>query len=310
MPPPKESKGILLESGTNEVEFLRFTISSENYGINVGKVRQIVEFKNYYIVPPPEPTPGVVGTTKYREKAITIINLQEVLGLAPSTADSVKRLILICEFNNYTCGLLMDSVLGITRCSWQDFHPMAQTSLHKGPAAVVGVITVKEQMYPILDIESIIGMLVPETSIEHFSDQVQKTLPELRQSVRVLYCEDSPTVQRMVMKTLTEAGYKSVQVCANGADGVNYIETHGAQNIDLIISDIEMPKMDGLAFCKAVRARPELKTVPFVFFSSMVNSEMQEKCSSVGGDAAFSKPQIHEIVAKIDKLLGERLPQK
>ena len=109
-------------------------------------------------------------------------------------------------------------------------------------------------------------------------------------------------MQRVLVTSLQKAGYQSVKLFSTGADALAYLSSDPPPAVDVIISDIEMPKMDGLTFCKRLRDNPNFESVPFFFFSSTVTDEMRQKCASVGGSNAFSKPEVVQLVTAVDGL--------
>lgn len=299
----ERGKGILLESGTNEVEFLRFGCAGQSYGINVAKVSQILLFKPELLTKVPMRPRSMLGTVDYRGRSIPVIDLAEYLEL-PLPDQDKQRLLLVTQFNQHVTGFVVDNVDGIVRCSWTEFVPLEDQVFGDGGSNVVGTVTVADVLMLILDVEVILGTLIPTSSISQYSDKVAKSASLDRSKIRVLYCEDSPTVQKILIKTLREAGFEKIEVFPNGAEGYERIKSIGANGVDIILSDIEMPRMDGLALCKAVRELSDFKSTPFVFFSSMVDDQMKRKCEQVGGQAAFAKPEVQLIVDCIDRLMS------
>ncbi len=306
---PKENtplSGILTESGTNEVEFLLFHLGAQRYGINVGKVRQILLFNRDKVAHLPGLPPAILGLMPFRENTISIIDLREMLSVpAEQRVVSARDLLLVAELNLRTVGFVVDSVDKIERLGWERFEPIGQTTCAGGSGSVVGTVTLKDGIVVILDLETIMGSLDPTMNVDHYASEIAPSTID-RGSVRILYCEDSAIVQKALVRTLESAGFTQVQLFPTGLAGLEYLEKNPSANVDIIISDIEMPQMDGLTFCRKVHELKTFQKVPFVFFSSMINAQMEEKCRSVGGDACYSKPQIPLIVTAIEQLLQEK----
>jgi two-component system chemotaxis response regulator CheV len=305
----QKRSGILLESGTNEVEFLRIAVGKGQYGINVGKVCQIMVYEEDKVSIPPHGLPGFLGLIQFRKKPIATYDLLTLLGRPASEISSTRRLLLVCEFNKKTIGYVIDTVHGIHRASWKEFCPLDQAGFSSDEQSVVGTITVDEQIVMILDLEAMMGRLDPSMGTEAFEAQIEaaESTGIDRSKLRVLYCEDSPVVQKVLLKALTKGGLNNFQVFGTGRAGLDWITTHKPEDIDIIISDIEMPGMDGLTLCREVKALPEWKDKPFIVFSSMVNDQMKERCRTVGVDVSLAKPEAHLIVETIDRLaLGRR----
>lgn len=297
-------RGILLEVGTNEVEFLLFRLGTLHYGINVGKVCQITLFDESKVVPLPHSPKDLLGVMKFRERTISLIDLKSYLGVS-SASTSAHRLLLVAEFNQRTIGFVIDAVERIERCTWKQFVPVTDTIAGASTNCVVGTVTLGETIIMILDLETIMSTIDPSMSIDAYADQITKNTDYARSKVSILHCEDSAVVQKTLLKTLETAGFRKFYTFPTGAEGLAFLNQPNAPKVDIILSDIEMPKMDGLTFCKNVRDNPLYKDLPFVFFSSMINEQMEQKCKGVGGDACFSKPQIHMIVDAIENLVKQ-----
>ncbi len=170
---------------------------------------------------------------------------------------------------------------------------------------MVGTIIIDDEIVMILDLEAMMGRIDPSMGTDAFEAQISPSnSAELdRSHLKVLYCEDSVVVQKVLLKALTKGGLKNFKVFGTGKEGLAWITSHQSEEVDIIISDIEMPGMDGLTLCREIKALPAWKDKPFIVFSSMVNDQMKEKCQSVGANAALSKPEAHLIVEAIDRLL-------
>jgi two-component system chemotaxis response regulator CheV len=166
---------------------------------------------------------------------------------------------------------------------------------------------INEDMIPIIDVELVLTELIPSAGLD---EEIEFTQEELtpkgvdREKVNLIYCEDSVIVQRVLSKVLKAAGYTNLKMYPNPTEALESLKNENSQKVDLIISDIEMPRMDGLTFCKELRGINRYKNTPFVFFSSTVSEEMKRKCASVGGNRAFSKPEIKQVISSLDELVS------
>ncbi len=303
----EKEKGILLDAGTNEVEFLKFHLDNQCFGVNVAKVIQIVAWREIKHTRVPEQHPSLIGTALFREHTIPVYDLRKLLG-RPEQSVSFEgridtRLLLVCHFNRKTYGFLVDSVSGIDRVSWNQFAPMTQDTYFAETQSVVGTVVLDDQLIMILDFEAIMSMVDPDVSAERFSDNLSGNSTFDRSKVKVLYCEDSPTVRKIALDVLLKAGFSDVVTMKNGLDGWKFLNTEPGKEIDVLVTDIEMPQMDGLTLCKTLKAKPEFAKLPVIFFSSLVSEEMKIKCQSVNGDAYFSKPEVHLVATAIDQLV-------
>jgi two-component system, chemotaxis family, chemotaxis protein CheV len=296
--------GILLKSGTNEVEFLVINIGKHLYGINVSKVRTIQVYDSTLVSPVPHQKPELLGLMPYRDLTISIVDLKINLAVNGVRDSTQPRLLLVTEFNNRTTGFVVDGVSRIERCSWEGFEPITDSCCNTTDGGIVGTVKLPEGLVIILDLESIIGALDPSMSIENYARDIEK--PTIaRDGIRIVHCDDSVVIRKLVYKILVDAGFPAPVQFDNGADTLDYINKTGETSANIIISDIEMPRMDGLALCKNLKDSDVTKRIPLLFFSSMINKQMLEKCRSVGGDGAFSKPQINFLVNEIETLLQQ-----
>lgn len=124
----------------------------------------------------------------------------------------------------------------------------------------------------------------------------------------MLLAEDSPTIRKAIKSNLVQAGYTQVTAAPNGSEAWSMLEAsvvdEGAKPFTLIVTDIEMPQMDGLHLCKRIKEHPQLGNLPVVVFSSLVSDTNLKKCKAVGADAAITKPQMDRLVALLDQLLA------
>lgn len=301
----KKQEGVLLEVGTNEVEFLRFSLAGQVFGINVSKIRQVMVFQSELVVPIPGTPEVVLGQYSYRGDPIPVIDLSKHLKKGvPESKD--RRLFLVCEFSLTKVAFVVDGVDRIVRCSWESFKPLEQSTFGESSASIVGTIFIKDEMVPVVDIEAVLAELIPSSGIDGvvLSDEDKNAGNLDKSSVSIVYADDSPIVRKALLGYLNQAGFERVKTFNNGHEALSYMLQEGRPPVDLVISDIEMPRMDGLTFCKNLKAAPGCAKIPLIFFSSTVTEEMQRKCQQVGGDRAYSKPEIKKIVRAISELLG------
>lgn len=301
MSPSPTKQSILLETGTNEVEFLLVTIGGQRYGINVSKVCQIVQFDQSKVSEIPSNFAEMLGILVFRNETISVIDLS--MHLKRQTISGVPRLLIVTEFNMRRIGFVVDGVDKIDRASWKEFEPLSGTSASQEGSAILGTVNRPDGLVLILDLESIMAGLDPSMDIS----ECQKNMPSAsikRDAVRILHCEDSPLIQKMVLQALKNGGFVSVQQVGNGKEALELL-ARGTEGIDVIISDIEMPMIDGLTLCKQLREDRQYDRIPILFFSSLINDQMAVRCKQVGADAAFSKPQLGSIVEKIEDLVAQ-----
>ena len=288
---------ILLESGTNEFELVEFLIQDEqkvhNFGINVAKVREII--KTPKIVDVPKAHPCIEGIADLRGKIIPMINLPKWLEIP--TIKPLEK-VIITEFNNTTNGFLVNNVTRIYRISWKDLMQPEELNYEDKKNCVTSIAKIEDKMILILDFEKIVGDIFPEL---YFTEEKTR-LSKIDRKIRTLIAEDSTVIRKLVNKALKDAGY-IVSVASNGEDAYNQLleilqkaKTEGKSikdYIDILITDLEMPKMDGAHLIKKVREIPEFEELPIIVFSSMGTEENKRKLEKLGANDFISKPDVN-----------------
>lgn len=291
---------ILLESGTNELEVLEFMVGSQSFGINIAKVNEIMNYQP--MIPVPDSPPEFEGVFTPRDTVISVIDLHKVLN--KESPDPDHDLLIICHFNQMDVGFHVSSVKGIQRISWEDIEKPPRISGDGSHNIATGIAKLSDRIILILDFEKIVSdinrsaVIDPSGIMENGADKSDK---------HIVIAEDSPFLNTLIQNTLADAGYKNVVSFDNGKDAWDYISGHkqlGGNILDQIsclISDIEMPKMDGHHLTKLIKDDDVLKAIPVFLFSSLINEQMRIKGESVGADAQFSKPQIGNLINYINE---------
>lgn len=293
---------ILLESGTNELEILEFSVGGNYYGINVSKVREILP----YSAPTPVPNthPAVEGVFMPRGEIITIVNLSKSLGLNLPTENS--DMYIITNFNKLNVGFHVQKVHGIHRLSWTQINMPDATINGGGQGVATGIVKLGEKLLVILDFEKIVSDISPETGLR--TSQLDSLQERERNMIPILIAEDSPFLEKMIVDCLNKAGYMNVVKTANGQEAWDILCDYKQRgNLDkyirLVVTDIEMPQMDGHHLTKLIKTDPVLGKLPVVIFSSLINDQMYKKGEAIGADAQLTKPEIGQLVEAIDRLI-------
>ena len=302
-----DKKGILLETGTNEFEIVEFSIGKVNYGINVAKVREVIT--RVPVTSMPQAHPYVDGLFTLRGKAIPLVNLPRCLNI--QTTDEPRN-IIVTEINNYSIGFLVGNVSRIHRISWKEMEPAPEVG---DQSRVVGIIKMSDRIVLLLDFETIIAEINPEinqklTTFEEATEDIKTR----RANVHVVVAEDSAMLRDLLVTTLHDSGYRFVRDFGNGQDAWDYLQGLSKKggkiedHVAIIVSDVEMPKMDGHRLLKLVREDERLKEVPLVLFSSLISEEMRRKGEELGASGQISKPEINQLIGLLDNLVfGEPL---
>jgi len=293
---------ILLENGTNELEVLEFVVDGNSYGINVAKIREIIPYSP--VTPVPNAHPSVEGIFMPRDAMITAIDLRNCLQRGQSQPGG---LFIITSFNKLDIAFHVDAVIGIHRVSWVDIIKPGATVTTVEDGISTGIIKINGKLIIILDFEKIITDINPETGLK--VTEIDALGERENTQVPILIAEDSSLLRKLIVDSLKKAGYDNIIKAENGEEAWEYIvKCKDAGTLDkevhLLITDIEMPLMDGHRLTKLVKSDDETKHIPVIIFSSLVNEEMRRKGEELGADAQLSKPEIGNLVKVIDELLA------
>lgn len=295
---------ILLESGTNELEVVLFNLDDGVFGINVLKVREIINVEPVTKIP--NSHPDVEGVIRLREEVIPVVNLARVLNIKESDDPSQDKFI-ISELNQIKIAFRVHHVSRIHRISWEQIEKPTELSAGE-QAYAIGIIKLEDQMPILLDFEKVVVEIDPDSGVN--VDRLTVLGPRERSTKRIIAAEDSAVLRELLKDTLAEAGYENVVFYEDGQDAWKYLEdlandesTEPTEEVNLVITDIEMPQMDGHHLTKRIKDNPRLSKIPVVIFSSLITNDLFHKGERVGASAQVSKPEIVSLVEKIDELI-------
>jgi len=319
-----EKQAILLESGTNELEIIEFQLRKQrpdgtekisHYGINVAKVREVIrvpETTDY-----PNPQPHLVGVFSLRDNLIPLVDLGGWLGVKTPTAFETKN-VIVTDFNRMANGFLVDSVSRIHRISWEEVESPSQFLESGEQDCVVAVVRREDRLIMILDFEKIISDINPELSMEKYDVKedrkviIDDRMTAKRQANTLLVVDDSAFIRKLIESTLRTSGY-NVIAAKDGADAYEMLQEFElvaeeenlpvSDLVSMVISDVEMPRMDGLHLVKRLREGKTYRTTPIVMFSSIMSDENRNKARSLGANDTMTKPEIGKLVGLVDGYL-------
>jgi len=297
---------ILLETGTNELEILEFIISGNSYAINVAKITELRQAEPIQEMPLAHPC--VEGVFQPRDEVYTVVDLSKYLNLGPSEEPD-KDIFVITNFNQMNIAFHVHTVENIFRISWNDIEK-PDTIIYGGQEGVVtGIAKVNDRIISILDFEKITFDISPETGID--LDTVAAYTGADREQIPIVVAEDSALLRKMLTEALHTSGYSNLSILNNGEEAwehINKIKESGTADIlsevSCLITDIEMPRMDGHRLTKLIKNDPALKEIPVLIFSSLIDENMQKKGFEVGADAQLAKPEIAKLVGIIDEMVS------
>ena len=319
-----DNKGILLEAGTNELEIIEVFIDEVGgyrgyYGINVAKVIKIISLPA--IIKPPNAAHFVTGMFNHRGNVIVLIDM--ALWLGRERREDVTPIAIITEFNRVTSAFLVSGITRIHRTSWSKIKPLDNYMQNFCPA-ITGYINLEDKNVLMLDLERAIGEIDPSLSVPHLQpidkkEGVSESATEgITYPIRVLHADDSGMIRRATKEALESSGDFSVISQVDGSVAWEYLAEMKKQAfdqnkpitdfIDIILTDIEMPQMDGYHLCQKVKSDPILKALPVVLFSSLITEKLLHKGKAVQADAQLSKPNTSELIAKLKEIIKNNAP--
>ncbi|MDL2252571.1 chemotaxis protein [Ruminococcaceae bacterium OttesenSCG-928-I18] len=292
---------ILLESGTNELEIMEFSIAGKQFGINVAKVQEIMKFCP--VNPMQKAHPDIEGVFKPRDEVITVVNLARHLSLGESENPDFD-IFIITNFSQETYAFHVHEVVGINRISWQNLQKPDDIIYGGDEGVATAIAEYDGRLITILDFEKIIREISPKTGIdlEAITERPENHIP-------IVVAEDSMLLSRLVLEGLEKAGYKNVTYTKHGLEAWEYLEEVRKSGkpvkdyVKLVITDIEMPYMDGHHLLKRIREDADFKDIPVVIFSSLINEQAMLKGGQLGATGQFSKPQLAELIDFVDELV-------
>lgn len=297
------SQSVLLDVGTGELEVIVFTVNHNRYCINVLKAREIIQLSE--VRPATDSNKSILGITNVRDKVMTVIDLSYILD-KKSVEKAEGKMALVCEFNRKQMMFAVDNIEGIRRVKWSDIAK--PDALLKGGLSVGNILT-DTGILLMLDFEKII------TDISKEENPYEKSKSEIirkaeRATKKIYMADDSKTIRTLLREVLVASGYKDIHTFDNGKEALDALvkikEKKGNQfkeEVDILITDIEMPILDGHTVTRRIKEDPILSSLPVVIFSSLITDDLYHKGEAVGADCQISKPSIHELVDAVDSLV-------
>ncbi|MDR1156720.1 MAG: chemotaxis protein [Oscillospiraceae bacterium] len=281
---------------------MEFTIAGNIFGINVAKVTEIMKYAP--VKPMPNSHPDVEGVFKPRNMIITVIDLASYMRL--SHRDDFERdMFIITNFNKMNVAFHVHTVEGIHRISWNEIEKPDSTIYGGQEGLATGIAKFHDRLITIIDFEKIVFDISPQSGIQ--MAEIQRLGPRERSEQPIIMAEDSTLLQKMMLEALDAAGYSNVMAFANGQEAWDALQALKTQDgairskVSCVITDIEMPKMDGHRLTKLIKEDGELSQIPVIIFSSLIDEAMRLKGEELGANAQLSKPEIGKLVATVDE---------
>ncbi len=315
---------ILLEAGTNELEIVEFYLEEANsvtgpdgetykgyYGVNVAKVLEIIRLPKITEMPQVS-HPSVLGAFNLRDQIIPLVDLG--VWLKKKRGENEPPKVIVCEFNNVTTAFLVSGVTRIHRISWEAVEAPNRYMSSLASNSITGVVRLEGRIIFILDLEKIVAELNPELGLR-FDENVTW---EAGTQYRALIADDSTLIREMIGDLLHKANFL-VEKTTHGGECWERLqqikkiaETENrpvTDYVQVVISDIEMPNMDGHNLTKRIKEDPILKDIPVILFSSIISDKLRHKGDTVGADDQISKPEITHVAKRAIDLIKSRIAE-
>jgi len=316
---PAASASSILDSSANEFEIIEFLLSGQSFGINVSKVKQIVQFRQELLTCVPNARSSVMGIFLFRGEGISLVDLHEALNVPPEEKGLENALVLVTEFDDETTGFLIDGVNRIHKVSWSSIQPI-NAFLESFGSSFTGSINIEEREILMVDLEHVIAEINPDNDMQARANRItpisKESLGVDPAKLKIAIAEDSSFIRKGMVDSLEKAGFEIAATFDNGLSAFESIkamrdeelaggQTLGAQ-LSLLITDIEMPKMNGISLCKSLRDIGA-GSLPIIVFSSIINKQMTEKCNAAGATAFISKPRMEDLNKTVLEILQKSL---
>jgi len=286
-------------AGTNQMELLLFHVgTSEVFGINVFKVREVMKFPTLTRLP--EADPRVEGMANIRGTTVPVIGLTQIItGLISGQSSELSEgqgKLIVTEYNTSLQAFHVAGVDRILRLSWTQIKSPPPLVRNNTKGAVTAVAMLDDgRMVLILDVEKILAEMSPKSDEEVFAGV--EIRPEVKNK-RALFADDSAVARTQIRKTLERLGISYVQATTGQeawdrlleiADKAASLGKSVRDEIQMVLSDIEMPDMDGFSLTKHIRADPRFMEMPVILHSSLTGTCNKEKGKAVGASGYVTK---------------------
>ncbi|GHU46591.1 chemotaxis protein CheV [Clostridia bacterium] len=296
-----------VDSGTNELQLLEFLVGDEFFGINIAKVSEIMIFTDVTKVP--SSPDAVEGVFMHRDKLVTVVDLHKILGI--SLPAETRGLFIVCDFQQLSIAFHVTSVDGIQRLSWGQIEKPPAVTDGNGENIATGIAKMESRIVMILDFEKIVCDLNhgKEFDVAELAEFARHE--EIDYNKKVIIAEDSIFLNKVMVDALKKAGFTNISSFYDGKGAWEYIEglrdTPGeVEKVAGIISDIEMPQMDGHSLTRLIKTDKKLLHLPVLIFSSLIHENMRAHGSKAGADAQYSRAELNECIHHLIRLVSER----
>jgi two-component system chemotaxis response regulator CheV len=298
-------------AGTNKLEILLFSLGkdqrtgrTETFGINVFKVREVM--KTPPITAAPDMPKAVKGMVSLRGILVPVVDLAEFIGMQTETP---REIMIVTEYNGHTQGFLVESVDTILRLDWSQMRvPPEMLTAHMGGLVTAVTELSDGRLVMLLDVERVLA----ETA-RYDEEMVYTQIKPLgKEGVTIVYADDSSVARGQIQRTLDALGIRGI-AAFNGLQAwqelqklADYAEATGRQTKDvvqLVLTDVEMPEMDGYILTKKIKSDGRFAGIPVVMHSSLSSTSNEQLGRSVGVDEYVPKFEAQRLAETLTRLL-------
>ena len=300
----QEVKKVTTEAGTNEWQLVVFVLGEQTFAINVDKTREILRWPGCRAIP--DAPVALIGITSVRGEVLPMVDLRIFLGIQPTTPLEQSK-VIIAEFNEVKLGFVVDAVERIYRIKSEDLDA-SMTGKYLGDW-ILYVIKRDSRNVLLLDYEAIVQTISPQLVIQHSGDPTKAAV--MMEGVghpadyHIIVAEDSPLIRKQVEDALVASGFTNLNICPDGKVAYDAI-VRDREHCDLLITDVEMPHLDGLTLTRRIKENVETKDVPVIVFSSIMSADIKRKAASVGANYQVTKPEITQLIEHVVKVIREK----
>ncbi|MDR1378300.1 MAG: chemotaxis protein [Synergistaceae bacterium] len=299
----QEVKKVITEVGTNEWQVVVFFLGEQSFAINVDKTREILRWPGCRVIP--DTPSAMIGITSVRGEVLPLVDLRVFLNV-DSHVEREQCKVIIAEFNEVKLGFVVDAVERIYRINSEDLDSTL-TGKYLGEW-ILYVIKRDARNVLLLDYEAIVQAISPQLAMHQKLDltaaqTVIKGLGDLSQ-YHIIIAEDSPLIRKQIKDSMEAGGFINLRICADGKEAYDCIMEEDI-HYDVLITDVEMPRLDGLALTRRLKENAATRDLPIIVFSSIMAQDIKTKAASVGAKYQITKPEISQLVEYVAKVIKE-----
>jgi len=310
---------ILVEAGTNELEIITFFLQWDDpstgkttktyYGINAAKVRELVAMPEE-ITQTPDAPKCVEGVFLLRDHTIPLTDLCKWFDYKPDKSEEAlaKWVVVVAEINGKSFGFTTHGVDKVHRVSWTQI--LSPPEILADNQSITGICLIDDRVIQMVDFEKITASIDPSMDLGNAPAQelMRQDIDDKKKFVVI--AEDSATIRQQLQRTLEQAGL-AVSMHNDGQAAWDYLEhlrQEGtlAQKVLAVITDIEMPRMDGHHLCLKIKEQSAYQNIPVILFSSMISDGLRNKGIQVGADDQVTKPELTTLFERLQACLDKR----